>query len=202
MWVKISTVTGSGSSRKPMAKWKGPLKVSKSLGNDWYEVTDIPGSTRSRVPYSGAYATEYMKRWITFDGQEELVVEGSHGLTVAHYSDIRGLRKHLDELIHIIILSETRVIESLSLANEGSSATKRKAQFVPETKAESDPVNLLSIICNTDNTDPICHVQATIQTIFDVVDPGFGLESVEPYYGMEGGEGMLLKKFQMDFKSR
>nr|CAI5841751.1 unnamed protein product [Callosobruchus analis] len=57
-------------------------------------------------------------------------------------------------------------------------------------------------ICNTDNTDPICHVQATIQTIFDVVDPGFGLESVEPYYGMEGGEGMLLKKFQMDFKSR
>nr|CAI5829111.1 unnamed protein product [Callosobruchus analis] len=65
---------------------------------------------------------------------------------------------------------------------------------------KSDKMGFL--ICNTDNTDPICHVQATIQTIFDVVDPGFGLESVEPYYGMEGGEGMLLKKFQMDFKSR
>nr|CAI5853160.1 unnamed protein product [Callosobruchus analis] len=53
-----------------MAKWKRPFKVFKSLGTDRYEVTDIPGSTRSRVPYSGAYAPEHMKRWTTFDGHE------------------------------------------------------------------------------------------------------------------------------------
>lgn len=67
--VKISSIVSTGTSRKLVPKWKGPFKVSKVLENDRYEVVDIPGSRRSRIPYSGVYAVEHIKRWVTFSDE-------------------------------------------------------------------------------------------------------------------------------------
>lgn len=61
--VKISSIVSTGQSKKLVPKWKGPFKVSKVLENDRYEVKGIFGSERSRVPYTGVYAIEHMKKW-------------------------------------------------------------------------------------------------------------------------------------------
>lgn len=68
--VKISSIVSTGKSRKLVPKWKGPFKISKILESDRYEVNDIPGSSRSRVPYTGVYAAEQIKKWTTFDAPE------------------------------------------------------------------------------------------------------------------------------------
>lgn len=65
--VQISSIVTSGSSRKLVPKWKGPFRISQILDNDRYQVNEIAGSTRSRVPYTGVYATEHMKRWRIID---------------------------------------------------------------------------------------------------------------------------------------
>lgn len=65
--VKISSIVSTGKSLKLVPKWKGPFRITKVLENDRYEVGDIPGSTRSRIPYSGVYAAEHLKRWVVAD---------------------------------------------------------------------------------------------------------------------------------------
>ena len=65
--VKISSIVGSGNSRKLLPKWKGPFQINKVLGADRYEVEDILGSTRSRIPYKGTYAVEHLKSWLLLE---------------------------------------------------------------------------------------------------------------------------------------
>lgn len=62
--MKITSLPATGSSRKLMPKWKDPFPVSKVLGNDRYEVKEIPGMERSQNPYVGVTAIENMKPWI------------------------------------------------------------------------------------------------------------------------------------------
>lgn len=62
--MRITSLPATGSSRKLLPKWKGPFRVSKILGNDRYEVREIPGMTRSQQPYIGVTAIENMKPWI------------------------------------------------------------------------------------------------------------------------------------------
>lgn len=70
--IRITTAAASGTSRKLLPKWRGPFRVTKVLGNDRYEVADIPGNTRSRLRYSGIAAVDNMRPWIHFDeGNEE-----------------------------------------------------------------------------------------------------------------------------------
>lgn len=64
--LKIIFQPSIGHSRKPKPIWKGPFRVSKALGQDRYEVKDIPGMMRSQIPYVGVAGTENMKPWIQF----------------------------------------------------------------------------------------------------------------------------------------
>lgn len=64
--VKISSIAGHGTSRKLLPKWKGPFRVTAVLANDRYQVSEIPGAVRSRIPYTGVYAAEHIKKWIVF----------------------------------------------------------------------------------------------------------------------------------------
>lgn len=65
--LKITSNPATGVSQKLMPKWRGPFRVSKVLGCDRYEVTDIPGMTRSRTPYLSVAGIDNMKPWIQFE---------------------------------------------------------------------------------------------------------------------------------------
>lgn len=62
--IHITSLPATGTSRKLLSKWRGPFRVSKILENDRYEVSEIKGSKRSRVPYLGVAGTENIKPWI------------------------------------------------------------------------------------------------------------------------------------------
>jgi transposase InsO family protein len=56
--IRISSTPATGSSQKLLPKWRGPFQVAKVLGNDRYEVKDIPGTGRSMLRYSGVAAVD------------------------------------------------------------------------------------------------------------------------------------------------
>lgn len=64
--LRITSAQPTGSSRKLLPKWRGPFRISGCLGNDRYEVRDIPGMTRSQAPYLGVAGIDNMKQWIRF----------------------------------------------------------------------------------------------------------------------------------------
>lgn len=51
--LRLTTVPNMGTSKKLLPKWRGPFRVNKVLENNRYEVIDIPGAVRSRIPYKG-----------------------------------------------------------------------------------------------------------------------------------------------------
>jgi hypothetical protein len=56
----------SGHSQKLLPKWRGPSRVTQVLGRDRYEISNIPGSVRSRTQYRRVVGVECMKPWITY----------------------------------------------------------------------------------------------------------------------------------------
>ncbi|EEZ99161.2 hypothetical protein TcasGA2_TC016160 [Tribolium castaneum] len=62
--IKITSTPATGVSHKLLPKWRGPFRITKVLGNDRYEVADIPGSCRSRLRYSGVAGVDNMRPWI------------------------------------------------------------------------------------------------------------------------------------------
>ncbi|EFA12417.1 hypothetical protein TcasGA2_TC016388 [Tribolium castaneum] len=62
--IKITSTPATGASHKLLPKWRGPFRITKVLGNDRYEVADIPGSCRSRLRYSGVAGVDNMRPWI------------------------------------------------------------------------------------------------------------------------------------------
>jgi hypothetical protein len=65
--IRISSTPTTGSSQKLLPKWRGPFRVAKVLGNDRYEVKDIPGTGRSRLRYSGVAAVDNMRPWVRYE---------------------------------------------------------------------------------------------------------------------------------------
>jgi hypothetical protein len=65
--IRISSTPATGSSQKLLPKWRGPFRVAKVLGNDRYEVKDIPGTGRSRLRYSGVAAGDNMRPWVRYE---------------------------------------------------------------------------------------------------------------------------------------
>jgi transposase InsO family protein len=65
--IRISSTPATGSSQKLLPKWRGPFRVAKVLGNDRYEVKDIPGTGRSRLRYSGVAAVDNMRPWVRYE---------------------------------------------------------------------------------------------------------------------------------------
>jgi hypothetical protein len=65
--ITIQSHSNDGKSRKLLPVFKGPFQVSKVMGNDRYEVTEVKGSERSNKKYTGVTAAENMKYWINID---------------------------------------------------------------------------------------------------------------------------------------
>lgn len=65
--VRITSTPATGSSQKLVPKWRGPFRIKRDLGNNRYEVVDIPGSTRSRVKYQGVAVVDNLRPWIHVD---------------------------------------------------------------------------------------------------------------------------------------
>jgi transposase InsO family protein len=55
--------SATGSSRKLMPKYKGPYIVTRVMGNDRYEIQDVPGAPRKQMAAKTIYAADRMKRW-------------------------------------------------------------------------------------------------------------------------------------------
>ena len=69
-------LTAMGSSRKLMPKFKGPYMDAKVLGNDRYQIQDVPGAPRTQIPAKSVFAADRIKRWcrlseLEFEGEEE-----------------------------------------------------------------------------------------------------------------------------------
>lgn len=64
--IRVTSLPATGKSRKLLPKWKGPFRISKVVGNDRYEVCEIKGSRRSRIPYLGVAGIENIKPWVRF----------------------------------------------------------------------------------------------------------------------------------------
>lgn len=60
---KVSFNENPGQSKKLCQKFIGPYKVSKSLGNDRYELTNIPGFNKSKK-YLTVVSADRMRPWI------------------------------------------------------------------------------------------------------------------------------------------
>lgn len=56
-----------GDSNKLLPRFSGPYKVTKSLGNDRYEVTSVDGFAKRK--YTNVYSADKIKPWITFGAQ-------------------------------------------------------------------------------------------------------------------------------------
>jgi transposase InsO family protein len=65
--IRISSTPATGSSQKLLPKWRGPFRVAKVLGNDRYEVKDIPGTGRLRLRYSVVAAVDNMRPWVRYE---------------------------------------------------------------------------------------------------------------------------------------
>lgn len=68
--IRLTCNVATGLSQKLLPKWKGPFRVTQILANDRYGIEDIPGATRSRVPYRGVCGVENMRPWIRLGGVE------------------------------------------------------------------------------------------------------------------------------------
>lgn len=68
--IKIQSQNNDGKSRKLLPVYKGPFKITKVLGNDRYEVSDLRGCERSNRMYTGTAAAENIKPWIKIDELE------------------------------------------------------------------------------------------------------------------------------------
>ena len=64
--IRLTSGPATGTSRKLLPKWRGPFRVTKVLGNDRYEVADIPGATRSKLQYRGAAGIDNMRSWVVY----------------------------------------------------------------------------------------------------------------------------------------
>lgn len=62
----------TGSSKKLLAKYKGPFKVTKVLPNDRYEVVDLREGMKN---YRTIVAVDKMKPWIVLKGENNLSVD-------------------------------------------------------------------------------------------------------------------------------
>jgi transposase InsO family protein len=56
-------LTATGGSRKLMPRFKGPYMVTRVLGNDRYEIQDVPGAPRKQMAAKTVFAADRMKRW-------------------------------------------------------------------------------------------------------------------------------------------
>lgn len=65
--IRTTSNVATGQSQKLLPKWRGPFKVTKVLGNDRYEIEDIPGSGRSRLRYRSTAGIDNMKSWVYFN---------------------------------------------------------------------------------------------------------------------------------------
>lgn len=64
--LRITSNKCTGTSQKLLPKWRGPFRIAAILGNDRYEVREIPGMMRSQTPYLGVAGIDNMKPWIQF----------------------------------------------------------------------------------------------------------------------------------------
>ena len=69
-------LTALGSSKKLMPRYKGPYMVTAVLGNDRYEIQDVPGAPRKQRAAKTVFAADRMKRWcqlneLEFNGDED-----------------------------------------------------------------------------------------------------------------------------------
>lgn len=62
--LKIPGHSNEGQSTKLMPLYKGPFQITKVLGNDRYQVSDMRGAERSTKKYDGTACVENMKPWI------------------------------------------------------------------------------------------------------------------------------------------
>lgn len=62
--------SNDGKSRKLLPKYTGPFKISKILGNDRYEVTNIEGMNITRGKYKNIWAADRIHPWITIADKE------------------------------------------------------------------------------------------------------------------------------------
>lgn len=54
--------SNEGNSKKLEPRYKGPFLNKKVLDNDRYVISELPGSKRSRVAYTGIYPSEKKKK--------------------------------------------------------------------------------------------------------------------------------------------
>ncbi|KZC04992.1 hypothetical protein WN55_06008 [Dufourea novaeangliae] len=60
--LEVTSEGATGSSRKLLAKFKGPFRIIKVLLNDRYEVEDLREGSRGKRTVAAA---DRLKRWIT-----------------------------------------------------------------------------------------------------------------------------------------
>lgn len=60
---KVSFQENIGKSKKLMPKFIGPFRVTRVMGNDRYEITNIPGFTKTKK-YCTVVAADRMRPWI------------------------------------------------------------------------------------------------------------------------------------------
>jgi hypothetical protein len=61
--IRVTSNPATGTSQKPLPKWRGPFRMTQVLENERYEVSDISGAVRSRVKYVAEAAAENMQPW-------------------------------------------------------------------------------------------------------------------------------------------
>lgn len=59
-----------GKSTKLLSKFVGPFRISQALGNDRYQVTDIPGFPKRGKPYESVIAFDRVRPWINVKALE------------------------------------------------------------------------------------------------------------------------------------
>jgi transposase InsO family protein len=68
--VRISSIVTKGESKKLLAKWKGPFKITKCLPRDRYEVQQLKTVPKQRK-YTEVYAIEHIKPWFSYPSSSE-----------------------------------------------------------------------------------------------------------------------------------
>lgn len=64
------TPSNDGNSKKLLPKFTGPLRVTKVLENDRYEVSSIPGTNITQKNYCNVWAADRIKPWISIHNVE------------------------------------------------------------------------------------------------------------------------------------
>lgn len=65
--IGITSTPATGSSKKLLARWRGPFRITKVLGRDRFEISDIPGSSRTKLQYTGVAGIDNIRPWIRYD---------------------------------------------------------------------------------------------------------------------------------------